>query len=125
MWPTAGTTTRIPTPIRTNILPIDLNFIYTFIPKGRVSPYLSVGAGVVRWHSMYRPDDATIEKEVDPAFGVAGGLEIFLNETVALDLGAKWRYMLTDDKDMIGHDPAPTMPTARAAWRGPRLCQQR
>jgi OOP family OmpA-OmpF porin len=87
---------------RTNIVPIDLNLIYTFIPKGRVSPYLSAGAGVVRWSSTYRPKGVTIEKEVDPAFGLAGGVEIFLNETIALDLGAKWRYMLTDDKDMIG-----------------------
>jgi OOP family OmpA-OmpF porin len=87
---------------RTNIVPIDLNLIYTFIPEGKVSPYLTGGAGVVRWSSTFRPKGVTIEKEVDPAFGLGGGLEIFLTETMALDLGAKWRYMLTDDKDLIG-----------------------
>ena len=87
---------------RTNLLPIDLNLIYMFIPKGKVSPYLSAGAGVVRWSTVFRPKGVTIEKEVDPAFGVAGGVEIFLTETMALDLGAKFRYMLTDDKDLIG-----------------------
>jgi OOP family OmpA-OmpF porin len=87
---------------RTTLNPVDLNLIYTFIPKGRVSPYLSAGAGVVRWKTLHRPLGVTINKETDPAFGVGAGLEVFLTETIALDLGAKLRYMLTDDKDMIG-----------------------
>jgi OOP family OmpA-OmpF porin len=87
---------------RTDLVPIDLNVIYTFIPDGEVSPYLSAGFGILHWQAEFRPEDPDLETERDPTFNVGGGLEVFLNETIALDINGTFRYMLTDDKDMIG-----------------------
>ncbi|MFH1218887.1 MAG: OmpA family protein [Candidatus Eisenbacteria bacterium] len=87
---------------RTNLVPMDLNLIYTFMPEARVSPYLTGGFGLVNWDSNHRPDEVELQEQRDPAFGTAAGLEIFLTDIIALDIGAKFRYMLTDDKDMIG-----------------------
>jgi OOP family OmpA-OmpF porin len=87
---------------RTNLIPIDLNLIYNFMPDQRVSPYLTAGMGVVQWDSNLRSEDMEIEETRVPAFGAAAGLDIFLTEVIALDIGGKFRYMLNDDKDMIG-----------------------
>ncbi len=87
---------------RTNLVPIDLNLIYNFMPDQRTSPYLTAGMGVVNWDTNHRPTDMQIAKQRDPAFGAGAGLDIFLTDVIALDIGGKIRYMLTDDKDMIG-----------------------
>jgi OOP family OmpA-OmpF porin len=87
---------------RTNLIPIDLNAIYTVLPDAKASPYFTGGFGVVHWDANYRPQGLDLEDERDPAFGVGAGVEVFLTEFMALDLGGKFRYMLTDDKDLIG-----------------------
>jgi OOP family OmpA-OmpF porin len=87
---------------KTNIVPIDLNLIYTFLPDGTVSPYLSAGFGIVDWDANFRPNEPDLEGERDPAFCGGLGLEIFLTDVIALDINATYRYMLTDDKDLIG-----------------------
>jgi OOP family OmpA-OmpF porin len=43
-----------------------------------------------------------LESQRDPALALGAGFDVFLNEIIALDLNLTWRYMLTDDKDMIG-----------------------
>jgi OOP family OmpA-OmpF porin len=88
---------------RTNLIPIDLNLIYTFIPEKTASPYLSGGFGVVNWDANYRPSKVRLEDQRDPAFNAAAGLEVFLTDIIALDIGGKFRYVMTDDKDMIGN----------------------
>jgi OOP family OmpA-OmpF porin len=87
---------------RTNLIPIDLNLIYTVMPEATASPYFTGGFGIVRWDANYRPQGIKLKKQRDPAFSVGAGLEIFLTEIIALDVGAKLRYMLTDDEDLIG-----------------------
>jgi OOP family OmpA-OmpF porin len=87
---------------RTNLIPVDLNAIYTLMPDATASPYMSAGFGVVHWDANYRPEGRDLEDQRDPAFSAGAGLEIFLTEIIALDIGGKFRYMLTDDKDLIG-----------------------
>jgi OOP family OmpA-OmpF porin len=87
---------------RTNLVPVDLNLIYTFLPDATATPYLSTGFGVVHWDANYRPEKMDLEEQRDPAFNVGGGLEVFLSDVIALDINGTWRYMLTDDKDVIG-----------------------
>jgi outer membrane protein OmpA-like peptidoglycan-associated protein/opacity protein-like surface antigen len=87
---------------RTNLVPIDLNAIYNFMPEERFSPYLSGGFGIVHWTANHRPNEPELESQRDPAFCGGGGLDIFLNDIIALDVNYTFRYMLTDDKDMIG-----------------------
>jgi outer membrane protein OmpA-like peptidoglycan-associated protein len=87
---------------RTNLTPIDLNLLYAFMADRKVSPYLSLGMGVMRWDSNFRPSEMQLEKQWDPAFGACAGLDIFLNCVAALDFNVKYRFMLTDNVDMIG-----------------------
>jgi OOP family OmpA-OmpF porin len=87
---------------RTNLIPMDLNLIYTVAPEANATPYFSAGMGIVRWDSNHRPSGVRFEKQRDPAFSVGAGLDVFLNEYMALDINGKFRYMLTDDKDMVG-----------------------
>jgi len=87
---------------RTNLIPIDLNIMYAFMADRRWSPYLSMGVGVMRWDSNYRPSEMQLDKQWDPAFGAGVGVDIFLNCVAALDFNFKYRYMLTDERDMIG-----------------------
>ncbi len=94
---------------RTNLIPLELACFYTVMPEAQVSPYLTAGIGILRWDSNYRPRGEVIERERDPAFSIGGGFEIFIKEYLALDVGAKFHYMLTDDKDFIG----------RSAYNGP------
>jgi len=87
---------------RTNLIPVDLNAIYTFFPDKTASPYVSGGFGVVHWDANHRPSGTDLEDQRDPAFSAGAGVEVFLTEFMALDIGGKFRYMLTDDKDLIG-----------------------
>lgn len=87
---------------RTNLIPVDLNGIFTFAPDAKASPYLSGGFGVVHWDANHRPSGTDLEDERDPSFCAGAGIEIFLTDVIALDIGGKFRYMLTDDKDLIG-----------------------
>jgi OOP family OmpA-OmpF porin len=87
---------------RTNLVPIDVNFICDFMPSDRFNPYVSMGAGIVHWVANRRPNDPDLESQRDPALALGGGFDVFLNEIIALDFNVTWRYMLTDDKDMIG-----------------------
>jgi OOP family OmpA-OmpF porin len=87
---------------RTNLIPIDLNVVYAFAAEDRTSLYLTLGAGVMRWDSNNRYTDVQLDKQWDPAFGAGIGMDIFLNCDAALDFNFKYRYILTDDRDMIG-----------------------
>ncbi len=87
---------------RTNLIPIDLNLVYAFMADRKWSPYFTLGAGVMRWDSNHRPTDAELDKQWDPAFGAGVGMDVFLNCVAALDFNFKYRYILTDDRDMIG-----------------------
>jgi outer membrane protein OmpA-like peptidoglycan-associated protein/opacity protein-like surface antigen len=87
---------------RTNLVPVDLNLIYTFLPDETASPYLSAGFGIIDWDANYRPNEPDLEGERDPAFCGGLGVEIFLTDVIALDINGTYRYMLTDDKDLIG-----------------------
>ena len=88
---------------RTNLTPIDLNLYYNFMPDQRVSPYLVGSFGALIWNSNYRPEGIRIGHETDPTLGIGAGLDIFLNDVIALDIGGKFRYLITeDDDDMIG-----------------------
>lgn len=87
---------------RTNLIPIDLNLVYAFLADRKASPYVTLGMGVMRWDSNRRPVEMQIEKQWDPAFGAGAGIDIFLTCEAALDFNFKYRYILTDDIDMIG-----------------------
>jgi OOP family OmpA-OmpF porin len=87
---------------KTNIIPIDLNLIYTFLPDDTFTPYLSAGFGIVHWDANFSPNEPDLEDQKDPSFCGGAGVEIFLTDVIALDINATYRYMLTDDKDLIG-----------------------
>jgi OOP family OmpA-OmpF porin len=87
---------------RTNLIPIDLKLIYNVSPDATANPYFAVGGGIVRWDSNHRPSGDKFEEQRDPACLVGAGMDVFLNDYVALDFNGMFRDMLTDDKDMIG-----------------------
>lgn len=87
---------------RTNLIPVDLNAIYTFLPDATASPYIMGGFGVVHWDANYRPEGLDLADGRDPVFSAGVGLEVFLTDIIALDIGGKLRYMINDDEDLIG-----------------------
>jgi len=84
---------------RTNLLPIDLNLIYNFQREKRTSPYLLASLGMLRWDTNFRPEGKRIEGEREAALGLGAGLDIFLTDIIALDIGGKVRYIVTDESD--------------------------
>jgi hypothetical protein len=50
---------------RTNLIPVDLNAIYTLMPDATASPYMSAGFGVVHWDANYRPEGRDLEDQRD------------------------------------------------------------
>jgi len=88
---------------RTNLVPIDLNLIYNFQREKRTSPYLLASLGMLRWDANFRPDGKRIEGEREAALGLGAGLDIFLTDIIALDIGGKVRYIVNDESDdLIG-----------------------
>jgi len=106
---------------------------YHFLADSRVSPFIIAGPGIYFW--KWADKDWNTLSSDDPALAVAKlpetdkagnayelkdqelyimggvGLEVFASQSLAFDLGAKFRYLtpllssFTGDKDIVGSDP--------------------
>jgi hypothetical protein len=81
---------------RTEIVPFELSGIVNFLPFKKVNPYFFLGGGGTYWsrNAGVAPRDG-----VDSFLKTGGGLEFRVTPSVALNLGASFRYSLTEAFD--------------------------
>ncbi|MBN1155436.1 porin family protein [candidate division KSB1 bacterium] len=98
---------------QTAIVPYEVHATFSFFPLGRVNPYALFGGGGVYWNATYdgktiRDDFSNeLQEKYDSFFKFGAGLEVLLNNSrnLYLDIGATYRYSLTDmlDQDYSGN----------------------
>jgi len=94
---------------KTIIIPYEGHLKFSFLPLGKINPYVVLGGGGFSWN--YTVNDSTeryeatgeLKKGYDSFFKSGGGVEIALskNHNFYFDLGATFRYSLTDMLDDI------------------------
>lgn len=75
----------------TSVIPVDADFIFRMYPFHTVSPYAVIGGSGVYWEAT-QADTFLIRGGWDAFIKVGGGLEINLNSTLRLNIGANFRY---------------------------------
>jgi len=93
--------------IETILVPYEGHLIFSFLPLGKVNPYVVLGGGGVYWN--YTEDgqtkivDGKYQEGYDSFLKAGIGLEILLNRshTFYFNLGGTFRYSLTDWFDNI------------------------
>jgi len=107
------------TEFKTIIIPYEGSLKFSFYPLGKVNPYVFLGGGGFHWN--YTTGDTTevysepvepkkLKKGYDTFLKSGGGIEIALNKNhnFYFDIGATFRYSLTDvlddvHSDLVGH----------------------
>lgn len=91
------------TDFRTRIIPFELSAIFNFLPFGKVNPYVFAGGGGVWWSADANSGGTTVtfEDGIDSFLKTGGGIEFLLGRNVGLNLGATYRYSLTDAFDQL------------------------
>ncbi|MFQ5601660.1 MAG: hypothetical protein ACE5HS_00160 [bacterium] len=85
---------------KTTIIPFELSVIFNFIPLKKVNPYVFIGGGGVYWKAT----GSTIPSNkftLDSFLKTGGGLEFNLSKKFSVNVGASFRYSLTDVFDSI------------------------
>lgn len=94
---------------------------YRVLPESRINPKLGLGMGMLSWKVLnkrfedaglfpsgdpatgYDHDDNAIELEAtDLTLGLEAGIDAFLRDNLALNLGARWHWLPGNEKDNIG-----------------------
>jgi len=93
---------------QTIIIPYEGHLTFSFIPLGKVNPYVILGGGGFSWNYTIdgktpRYDNGKLKKGYDSFFKCGGGVEILLNKShdFYFNLGVTYRYSLTDVLDDI------------------------
>ncbi len=101
-------TSSFPNPVfsdfKTVIVPFELSAIFNFLPRRKVNPYVQVGGGGVFWQArgdLVAGGTRTLEDGLDSFLKTGGGFEFRVSPSVALDLGADYRFSLTDAFDQL------------------------
>ncbi|HDP98689.1 MAG TPA: hypothetical protein ENN22_05850 [bacterium] len=97
---------------KTVIIPYEGHMKFSFLPLGKVNPYVIIGGGGFYWN--YTINDTTpryattgrLKKGYDSFFKSGAGVEIALNRnhSIYFNLGATFRYSLTDMLDDVHSD---------------------
>lgn len=90
-----------PSNFRTTIIPFELSAMVNFLPFNTVNPYIFVGGGGVLWKAMDNGTGAAITDPdgIDSFLKTGGGLEFRVVRNIGFNLGATYRYSLTDAFD--------------------------
>jgi hypothetical protein len=82
---------------RTEIIPFELSGMVNFLPFKKINPYVFVGGGGTWWAA--KSNAGTAQDGIDSFLKTGGGLEFRVSPSIALNLGASFRYSLTDAFD--------------------------
>jgi hypothetical protein len=83
--------------LRTEIIPFELSGMVNFLPFKKINPYVFVGGGGTWWAA--KSNAGTAQDGIDSFLKTGGGLEFRVSPSIALNLGASFRYSLTDAFD--------------------------
>ncbi len=90
---------------RTLIVPFEMSLTFNFLPLKKINPYVMAGGGGVYWNAQSNGNTIVLagkkQSKVDSFLKTGGGLEYRLNNSVSLDLGATFRFSLTDAFDQL------------------------
>ena len=90
---------------KTIAIPFEISAIFNFLPFRKVNPFVFLGGGGVYWNATSNGSTIVVDgKEqdgLDSFLKTGGGLEFRLSRSFALNLGASFRYSLTDALDVI------------------------
>jgi hypothetical protein len=87
------------------LVPAVLNLTFHFTPYKTVSPFASLGAGGIFWHTFRKSDKETLyldsqRDDSAPMVKTAGGLNFALSEKLLLTVGGEYSYFFTDGIDL-------------------------
>jgi opacity protein-like surface antigen len=89
------------------MMPAALNLTLRFAPYNQLTPFVTLGAGGVRWKHFHKSTHKAIplsgnkESDFDYFLHTAGGLDITLSPRLSWTVGAAYRYGLADDFDAL------------------------
>jgi len=89
------------------IIPVEAELVFRLLPFRKVTPFATLGAGGVWWRATQNgqvigpPATATKQDRLDSFLKSSGGLTFTLSRQVSLNVGATFRYSLTDALDQI------------------------
>jgi hypothetical protein len=90
---------------KTVVIPFELSAIFNFLPERKVNPYVFLGGGGVFWNATSNGNtvvtDGKNQDGLDSFLKTGGGLEFKLNRALALNLGATYRFSLTEAFDQL------------------------
>ncbi|HEX9652323.1 MAG TPA: hypothetical protein VGA99_01315 [bacterium] len=84
---------------RTEIIPFELSGMFNFLPFKKVNPYVFIGGGGVWWAA--KSNAGTAQDGLDSFLKTGGGLEFRVTPSIALNVGASFRYSLTEAFDQL------------------------
>ncbi|MFQ5822458.1 MAG: hypothetical protein ACE5JB_00195 [bacterium] len=93
------------TDFKNTIIPFELSTIVNFLPFNKINPYVMAGGGGVYWSATGKNatgNRITLEDGIDSFLKTGGGLEFRLSRSFRLNLGATFRFSLTDAFDQMG-----------------------
>ncbi|MFQ5770122.1 MAG: outer membrane beta-barrel protein [bacterium] len=92
-----------PTNFKTNLVPFELSAIFNFLPFKKINPYIFAGGGGVYWsaRATIAGSRTTLQDGIDSFLKTGVGLEYRVSETFGINLGATFRYSLTDAFEQI------------------------
>ncbi|MCG8608532.1 porin family protein [bacterium] len=90
---------------KTVVVPFELGTIFNFLPYRKVNPYIFLGGGGVYWNATSNGNTVVANGEnqngLDSFLKTGGGFEFKLNHTLALNLGATYRFSFTEALDQL------------------------
>ncbi len=78
------------TNIKTTIIPFEVSGMLNFLPFKKINPYVFIGGGGVYF------DNTPGSGKIDSFLKTGGGVEYRVSPTIGVNLGASFRYSLTD-----------------------------
>ncbi len=85
-----------------SLVPFELNLIFNFLPFSKVNPYIFTGGGGVFWNASGNRPTPGLKKGdgLDSFLKAGGGLEFRVSPRFGINLGAAFRFSLTDAFDL-------------------------
>lgn len=93
------------TDFKTTMVPFELSAVFNFLPFRKVNPYVFAGGGGVYWKATNNGNtivnSGKKQDGIDSFVKTGGGVEFRVAPNIALNVGATYRYSLTDAFDQL------------------------
>ena len=89
---------------KTTIVPVELSAVFSFLPLGKVNPYIFIGGGGVWWRAVADVSagkNTTLEDDVGWFAKTGGGIEYRISRGWSFNFGGTFRLSSTDGLDQL------------------------